>query len=418
MDFSKRLLSSNRKLKGSIIYFALLAALIGGILSVILLQYKDLNTRQLQSWRTKAQLRANVTGAEDLYFSGSLDVQEGSPLIQSLHGTDEDSIMISKSKWGVFDRVSVTAFYSGDTARKAFLAGQEVTGVYPSLFLANNENTVKIGGQTRLSGNLLLPNGKLDRSYAERKYYSGRKMHYGTLNKSDKFLPKLKGSFVVPDSSQFQVVSAEEFLDKKEVKVSLFSTGVWVNLSGIDVLDGVHAQGAIVLYSETPLRIKSSCKLQDVIVQAPSIIIERGAEVRAQFFAQDLIELKDYAELAYPSVIVLNSGSSTGRVVFNRSSSFSGICLALKGDTQNGDVSIITHNNTRFNGQMYSEGSAQLKGVFNGSIYSKELHLKTKSSYYKNHLIDVKIGQDLPDGFIGMPLFEEDFSNRVLLYEN
>jgi len=405
------------RLKGSIIYFALLAALIGGILSIILLQYKDLNTVQLNGLSIRSQLRENINGLEKLYFSGSLDVPLNEEKSFLIHDSERDSVKIEKDKWGLFEKLVLHSFYGDEHYSKTILCGQEIDGLYPSLYVANNETSIKLGGKTRLSGDLKLPNAKLERSYAEQKYYTGSKLHYGTLTSSEKYLPPLKEGLVDFDFNELEEISLEEFFENEEFEVSLSSNGAKVNLSSVEELKEVNVKGAVVLYSNKPLAIDASCKLENVIIQAPQITVKKGAIIQAQLFASESVVIHRKAKLNYPSVIMVNGSSGDKLVHFKEGTSFAGVCLVL-GSVGRSSVKLTSEDNMNFVGQMYVAGNAQLKGRFNGSVYAKQLYLKTKSSFYNNHLIDVEIKQELPLGFIGVPLFEEDFSNSVLIYEN
>ena len=163
----------------------------------------------------------------------------------------------------------------------------------------------------------------------------------------------------------------------------------------------------IVVQSSSAIVIGASCFLENVILIAPKVSFESGFKGVVQVIASDTVLLSDSVVLNYPSSICLLGDATFPFVQLNPYSLIKGIVFVdNKQLTRGYNPNIRIEKKAEIYGQVYCNGAVELKGNIKGSSYVDRFVLKTTSSYYENHLLDVSITRDgFSPSFLGIDIF-------------
>src|SRR5690606_11031361 len=99
-----------------------------------------------------------------------------------------------------------------------------------------------------------------------------------------------------PDSAPLPDTLISSFLKQEQV--------VFVPRESPDLRYKVY-KGRVIVASGDKISIKASSKLEDVIIEAPKVVIEKGFEGSIQAIASDSLDVEAGVKLMYPSAVAL-----------------------------------------------------------------------------------------------------------------
>ncbi|MFT4800253.1 MAG: hypothetical protein ACI93N_000011 [Flavobacteriaceae bacterium] len=338
-----------------------------------------------------------------------------------LYGEEKDSVIINKRSWGVFDLVVAKSFWKNSEYTKAALIGEYIDNE-PTLLLNDNNKSLYVCGNTYVSGDVLLPKSGVKRAYIEGKSYASESLIYGKVSQSEKFLPPFDADKI--KELKQQVISAwedERTIDINDVKDTLSNSFIKQSILIFDdeeiVIENIKISGNIVVQSSSAIVIGASCFLENVILIAPKVSFESGFKGVVQVIASDTVLLSDSVVLNYPSSICLLGDATFPFVQLNPYSLIKGIVFVdNKHLTRGYSPNISIEKKAEIYGQVYCNGAVELKGNIKGSSYVDRFVLKTTSSYYENHLLDVSITRDgFSPSFLGIDIFSNKNKKGIIV---
>ena len=123
-----------------------------------------------------------------------------------------------------------------------------------------------------------------------------------------------------------------------------------------------------------------------------------------QVTASQKIILQEGAVLEYPSSLYLNFEEPEESLIYLESGSKVLGKVALVGTVggKPGVNRITIGKDAEVIGEVYCEGSTELKGQVIGSLFTHDFYLKTEASSYENYIEDGRVDQKALDpGFLG-----------------
>lgn len=388
---------------GSLIYAIyiclLISILTGGLILLVSLNKEFSGRLEIQDLlvdRCQSCLEFYFSNRDDISLPKEIDLFEDGLVCK-----------IDESDWGIFKSLRITSFFKKDTVVKRVMVGKVGVQEKPALYLADLGEELKITGNTKIIGDVLLPqsgykktnilgNNKLNKPFVD-----------GVVTSSNQSLPEIdtpKISFSnfgngTPYSKLRNTSTIYNGFDKSTLIIDLESG---------NLLNRASFKGNIMLISNDTLTIGSAVSLQDVIVRAPKVIIEDNVTGRFQIFADKEIVLGKNVYLQYPSSAVVWSRSS----IFDKSISVSTeatiegpVILGDQGRSivDSGEIS-IAKDATIF-GDLYCKGSLELKGNIFGTVFTNKFLLRTKNGEYTNTLMDATIStEEFPEKQLGFVL--------------
>ncbi len=393
------------------VYVCLLISVMSGSLIFIFNYNLDLSTRHA----IQSELIDLCDSCMDYYISDANNFQDLNTEVKDLFNNGQ-ICEFSKTKWGFNIRLSVKAYFKKDTIQKSVFVGERRNDEKLALFLSDWDEQLKVSGTTRVIGNMKLPASGYKTINILGNNQLNKPNLKGRITKSSQSLPEISISSIPEIDSKVKSIRISK-LDRKNLIFNDFSReALMVELDKGEQLDNRSFKGNIVIRAVDTLYINNSTKLEDVIVQAPKIVLRNGFEGRAQFVANKEIFLEDRVLLKFPSSVALSPGKNIfqKKITISEGSKIFGAVVmnALTFDEKE-DNKMLIEEETLIVGNLYCNGKLQLRGKVFGTVHAHKLELETKSGKYENVLLNTTIdATNLPTDFIALPLFKR-YENQI-----
>lgn len=388
-----------QKIPSSALGYAITFLLLVGLVCTGLLFVAGVNKR----------IEVNYSLEEHLVFDNLFALNLGAQSKENkqflLPHVNGDTSKITIKNWGAYRVVVANTFHTNKSLIKTALIGNTSFYTYSTIFLPDQRQTLKVCGETRIYGNVLTSERGLERGYIAGKNYSGDKLVYGELQRSEKYLPEL--------SPDFKNLSLESFISETEKidfpqKDTIFSFENKTSLvTGIEPLVIAHRiEGNVILHSFESITVSSDAYLENVILIAPKVFFEEGFKGAVQVVAHEQVVLEKNVTLVYPSTISINEITENNNreprgIILEEGSMIVGGVLLVSQKPDFRNPLKLEMNDAVIGGLIYNTGETQIKGKVHGYIYTAGFTLKAGGGEYKNHLLDAEISSiALPKEFI------------------
>jgi hypothetical protein len=342
--------------------------------------------------------------------------------------TDQNQIVKSSSSfWGVFQKTIVNSANRTKKFQKCALIGCNFLAKDRlSLYLENTHKPLLVVGNTRIEGNVMIPDQGVQSGYIAGNSYLGNQLIYGNIKFSSQVLPKLNKSLVEELDANWidnKAISSNYALSDNGKNVNSFLSEVKVIYDKNSFSITQEIAGNFIIKSDNTITIMATSVLKDVVVIAPKIVIEDGVIGNFQAIASNTIQVGKNVNLSYPSALVINEKESEfaeeGKITIDGFSTIKGVIIfSSKKDLSN---SFGTHlkieEETKIIGEVYCVGNFELKGEVWGSVFSHQLVSNTAGTIFINHLYNAKIAStDFPSYFSGILLENQPKNIMKWLY--
>ena len=166
--------------------------------------------------------------------------------------------------------------------------------------------------------------------------------------------------------------------------------------------------GNLRIVSRNSVFIGRQARLDNVIVTAPRVTVEAGFEGNLQIFASDSIAVEEGVLLNYPSALVVEAkdGSGVGGITIAEQARVAGcVVLQVPGVLPRSNWLLAIGPEAEIVGQVYAGHLLELKGSVLGTVWARQLYLKTPASVYGNHLLNATVDRSkLSPSFVGISL--------------
>jgi hypothetical protein len=411
-------------IKANALYIVIVITLVIGILCSSIITVSYYQRLHVQHNHLIKRIHDNAKSGINLLLA---DVQENTgseSVIVDLYGEERDSVMLTKSHWGVFDIANVKAFANGKSTTKSIIYGYKLgTESNLALYLADQNQQLALAGKTLLKGICFLPESGVKRAYIEGENFTGTDLIDGQIQKSKPILPALNKSLtdylssLVSDNNFGQCT--ELTIDEKDTISNSFSEKtILVNCNSVRNISKKNFEGNVILYSSTVIEIDSSNKLSDVIIVAPSVVFKNYFTGSIQAFCTDSMYVEEGCKLNYPSSLGLIKKDFKTQQPFIRikeKSTVAGIVFSFVDVQDLLKTRIAIDRDALVEGQVYSDGFVDLKGIVLGTVWTNKFILKTPSSIYENHLLNATIDRSkLSDFFVGSSLIGSTSNKQIV----
>lgn len=303
--------------------------------------------------------------------------------------------------WGLYKILEVTSTFKKDTIQQNVLVGKKRSDK-PALYLVDNDKPLQMVGKAKIIGDVLIPKRGIKRGYITNQSFSSFTFLEGNKLRSKNKLPLLKNDFYFPEQLGDTLFMAA-FKPNETIHESFKNESKYIHISA-NKLQNRHITGNIILKAKDSIYIHKNCELQDVLIDAPIVVFEKGFTGTVQVKSSRKIILEEGVILKYPSsLLVEGNGLDESEIYLSEKSKVLGNIILLGEQIKNnGANSIHVLNDAQVIGEIYSTGSVDLKGRLMGSLYTDNFYLKTKASSYENHIEDGIIdSRSIPENFLG-----------------
>jgi hypothetical protein len=411
-------------IKASSLYVAIIIALVIAVLSGSLIATAYYYRWSLQKNQRQQRLMLNLESGCNLLLSKYFETQE-ELMSLDLFDTRQDSIFIRKKDWGIFDLAEVYAFEQLDTLKKSFLIAKDIQDDRAVLYLSDEDRPLSISGTSRISGDAYLPKSGIRQAYVDGKGYTGKQLVYGKIKESGRDLPafnEVKLTWLkeqLKDTVDYELISGDSLIN------SFFKSTIKLRLKKNLMLD-YYLKGNIIIYADSVLKISVNAFLEDVLVFAPAIIIEKGFKGSGQFFATDSIKLEEDVHLDYPSclgVIKNETASHQPKISLANNIHFRGVIFTEEKERSTLQTMVSMAKNNFVEGEIFVKGMLKLEKpqTIKGKVSCNRFIIQTPSTLYENYLIDISLDRNtLNSYYLSTNLWvqNKDLPNKVLKWLN
>ena len=399
------------------VYVCLMISVMSAALIFIFNYNLDLSTRQI----IQSDLLDLCDSCIDYYLSES---ENFSDLTSEKIDVFDNGYMceFSKAKWGSYTLLTVKAFFKKDTIERRAFVGEELNKNKLALYVCDWDKEIKLSGSTNIKGDMKLPLAGYKVINILGNNQLNKPKFFGRTFKSSQNLPETLKLPISNSTINATVTSLSKINRKSQVYNSFNNKTLLLELSRGEQLNNMSFKGNIIIKSNDTLYIDSSIKIEDVIIQAPKLVIKNGFVGRGQFYAENEVFIEENVVLSYPSNVVLLPSVSLldKKITLSKNSKiYGGVIVDAKTFDQKEGNEMIIEENAMIVGTLYCNGKLQLQGKVIGTVYANKFKLETKSGNYEDVLLNSIIDAiNMPENFIYLPLFKQQQNQTYGIIKN
>ena len=218
---------------------------------------------------------------------------------------DRSNIIFKKSKWGLYDVLTVKSEKSSKYYKSAIVGKQPSGLLNAAIYLSDNFKPLVVTGNTKIKGDILIPKNGIQQGYLDGISYSYKQLFVGKQSNSTNKLPNILFERINEMYNQ-QLQQALKKIESDSISNSFLNAPMIYYFENAVTVQKITIKNNCILLSNEKIRIKNNTKFENVIVIAPSIEVENGTSGSMQLFATDTLWLGENVKLNYPSVVCVN----------------------------------------------------------------------------------------------------------------
>ncbi|HWZ23307.1 MAG TPA: hypothetical protein VNW06_11670 [Cytophagaceae bacterium] len=417
------------KIRAGALFIVIVMALVIGILCASIMTISLYHQMHVSDNRLYTKLDDNVNSAVNMLLSDRVALYRDTSYVIDLFKLEEDSVFITRKRWGILESASVSAFSRGKKISVDFLYGYELSSKDSTvLYVPDLGRPLSFSGTTVIIGNCKLPASGVKRGNIEGEYFSGTQLVQGKVSTSTKNLPAIQEktltrllSLLKGDStSMYRRIGKLVYTLDTDTLINKFSDTTLVLLSQGTGLGGKYLEGNIIIYAVDKIEIPQNLTLKDVLIIAPYIRIKNNVQGVFQAFASDSMIVEENVVCNYPSVLGLMKTDFHVQQPYIKTGSnfkFSGIIFSYQNVSDLSQTLLSMGEKSEISGEIYANGFLELKQgtVVKGQVTCSKFYLKTKKAIYENNLLDITIDKTaLSPYFVGSSLLISNTPKKII----
>lgn len=418
-------------LKASSLFYAIAISILFALISSSLILFSHFNRIEFGYNLQMQRIQLNAVSGINFLLSKQDVIKLNEKKVIDLFAENEDEVFLERKSWGAFEIAISRAVWKKDSITQIAQVGYGIPkGKQFSIYLADNDKPLSLCGFTKIKGLCYLPKAGVERAYIEGQSFSGEKLIDGEIKKSEKKLPPINEELVkslallcsiadARNTTSDSIIYMEDINKNENVKNSFEKRSIYIYSKNKINLRGNAYEGNIIIVSDKEIKIASDAQLHDIIVMAPKIEIEEKFTGNIQAYARDTLVVKKRCQLNYPSVIgVIRKEHSFNNILLKveEGASLDGLMFGYQENIGvEKQLLIQIEKDAKITGQIYSNGSVDLKGSIYGSVVCDKFMLGTPSSVYENHLLNATIDNTkLSANFVSSSLLEQSENKKLV----
>ena len=304
---------------------------------------------------------------------------------------------ITKKQWGLFELMQIKTKKNKESFEKIALVG-EYNLNKKALYLKNNNQQLILVGNTKITGNVVLPSFGVNSGNIAGVSYSKERLIYGEIEQSETKLPLLVNKEKVALFLTSYINDSIERFDLEEgmIKHRSFTEKTLVHRrNGVVDIVNSSLKGNIIIESDTLIKVYATSTLRDVILIAPRIEVLNNFKGNVQIFASENIQIGEDSQLEFPTSLMLLDNNDTGIIQVSKSSKINGSISYLSSSKEtNHKPQILLDNTSVVYGEVYCQGNLELRGQVNGAVYTNSFIVNEAGGIYINHIFNGEINSE------------------------
>jgi hypothetical protein len=419
-----------KKTVGSSLAITIVIALIVGLMSsfLVLRAYSD---RSFQlNYFLEEKLENNLMSGISICLADTSQYTNESVDYRDLFGNKDDSIMIKKYPWGIY-QIGICKVWASnrEKTREIFMGSNMPDCLKSCLYLVDHDRPLSLVGNAKLVGDAFLPKAGVRPSYINQISYNGEKMVYGEIFSSDAEPPSLNVSTIqylntlLNSPSEHQNAGNDFYSLIDSGKRKFIDSLHYFFQTGDMHISNISICGHIILQSDSIVEIESSASLQNVIVIAPVVRLQNGFRGRLQILASHSISVGDSCDLQYPSALILmkdeKKPNSQPGITVSKNCILEGGIYSFSTTKNDYKTRVDVKDSCSIDGILFVNGYLALESDVRGTVLTDYILHYSGASVYENYLVENKIDRTkLSKYYVGPSIFQKRKCNRIIQWLN
>ncbi len=418
-----------KKIKAGALQFVLF---IGAIIAVLLMAFVMLSHSHTL-FNKKTDITIDLIQATDRGMARSFEqpLEVGKVWTLPEENTLGIHTNVQRTYWGMLQKRMVVSQKGKLKFTKTGLVGHKEEN-RAALYLQDDNRPMVIAGDAKINGNAHLPERGIKMGNIQGYGYTKPQLVYGKKWQSRSRLPELENSTVRQlkqlTATGFRPTGNDLGLKTGAMVKNGFQQETQIIRGNVVDLENVFLTGNIMVWASQQINVHPTANLTDVVLVAPKINVADGVTGNFQALASKQIMVGRNCNLTYPTVLAVQDirkteGNNTPQrepsLIMETGSSISGMIVYKNENESKGyGADIKLETNAKVHGEIYCQGSLELKGSVFGSVWAQSFIALENGNVYLNHLYNGNIdAYQLPMEFGGLVLSDKPV-NQVMKWLN
>lgn len=407
-------------IRASSLFYALMVSLLLGALLSAVIMNAHLRSMLTERWLAYNVARDDAHGALEIPVPGPLALIAITDSVD-LFGDGDHYVSVSQAAWGLFDIRTCSALEGDQRVSRSALLGWRCDPQAPSLWVMDRNEPIALAGETRIDGMCFLPKRGLRRAYIEGRPYSGS-LTLQDQRVSPGSMPQLPERIMehIRLFTDGVLALGEEpvrwsAVPRDSLVVAYSDPPLVIDMGSERELRNTRVSGHVLFIARDSVVVEASFHCSGIVICAPHVTIATGFSGDLQCFTRRGAIVEPGAELLYPSVLVCTGDEAAqgATVSVAEGSSLDGVIIGWTMEDK-GSVTVEFAAGTTFIGELWNDGPVQLHGVMEGTVIAESVVLRTPSSVYRGHIMDVQLGPLRRTEHVGVGLWGDAADIAVL----
>lgn len=409
----------NKKVKASALIYVLFLMIFFSIIFVSILFLLYDNSKSIEKLIRTNKLNDSYNSSLELILNDFETINKNKRFTYVLDKIQKDTIDILIKKWGILDIINLQISNEKDSKSISFFLGDEYNNDSTALYLSNKDISLSIAGNSKIIGNVFLPNANYKSVYFEGNPVLGEKPIKGKIFNSEIDIPFKESFFetMIYDSIINKTIFDSKVILNKEFKSnnlynSFFKKTIVYYFTKSAFIKKMNISGNIVIISGDSLIIDNSTVLDNTLLIAPIVKVNNNFKGSLQIIAYKGISIGNNCFFEYPSVLCLASKANhnvNSIIKIGKNNNFSGTII-----NTNSNALLEIEKDNKICADIYFAGQIDLKSNIYGTVYCDYLVIKTIISFYKNYLYNVSIINNKNNLGTINPLIKDENKKSIL----
>ena len=341
----------------------------------------------ISNYKNLRQATYNLNSGEVILLNSPDNYKEWTQVSIS----DENKVELLVSQWGVYEIGHVRTIYKTDTFQRSFFIGYH-SDESKALRLYSTSFPLRLAGNTRIKGGVEVPLGKVEQAFIAGKPYTGVSIPKSSISEST------HGNLRTVD---FNIPNDIEPVLLEEDSLKNAFNEITKNVTIQNNLVDLNIEGNVVITSNQIVAVKASSRLENVILKAPTVIIESGFEGSIQVVATDSLVVENDVKLNFPSALVVDSekNNKPHKIRVGSGTVIQGlVSISDRQKDYENNYMYLNVGSTVF-GNVIAQGVLSLRGNVYGYVEAYKTVVSKSSSVNYNTLLDCTIDSDQLEDF-------------------
>ncbi|MEN8817275.1 MAG: hypothetical protein ABF274_10475 [Nonlabens sp.] len=367
----------------------------------LLYHYEGLNDHIYQHLKLK-----------DFFLNGDGDFDK---IGESFYSQIELDAITKEKKWGIYSifQLSTSKRSFQDQLDSSWKIKSKPSGIH-ILRTIDKGVALKYKGKVVLNGSLMISEKSFSYNKLQAVVGSASQLNLkGSFFKAQLSLPILKDQFVVPDvDEEFRFRESE--INTNIITNSFKKPTIEITLER-KLIDDFEISGNVIIKSSDIIKIASTAKMNNCLIVAPRVILEKGFKGSVQILASEFIKIEDDVRLDSGTTLFLKTKGDKGMVSISENVVINGNIIVMDDvskDMTDSFSKLILSKNVFIKGDIYCQGVSFLKGEVNGHVYTATVGTLKGSEESLNVISDVIINKPIMVNTTGLNMEEIDGESK------